>query len=80
MTQPTDDLLRRSAIFRRLTPEDRQRMAAVALVREFQKGGVLFTEGDPSEFLYTVVAGRVKVFKTTARGTDVILEIFGPGD
>jgi CRP/FNR family transcriptional regulator, nitrogen oxide reductase regulator len=26
------------------------------------------------------VSGRVKVFKTTARGTDVILEIFGPGD
>jgi CRP/FNR family transcriptional regulator, nitrogen oxide reductase regulator len=26
------------------------------------------------------VNGRVKVFKTTARGTDVILEIFGPGD
>jgi hypothetical protein len=22
----------------------------------------------------------VKVFKTTARGTDVILELFGPGD
>src|SRR5581483_1821902 len=36
--------------------------------------------GDPSEQLYTVIDGRVKVFKTTPRGTDVILEIFGPGD
>jgi CRP-like cAMP-binding protein len=27
-----------------------------------------------------VVVGRVKVFKTTPRGADVILEIFGPGD
>jgi CRP/FNR family transcriptional regulator, nitrogen oxide reductase regulator len=27
-----------------------------------------------------VMTGRVKVFKTTARGTDVILELFGPGD
>ena len=41
---------------------------------------MLFSEGDGSDLLYTVVSGRVKVFKTTARGTDVILEIFGPGD
>lgn len=76
----SDEVLRRSPIFRRLMPEDRQRLATVAVVREFQKGARLFTEGDPSDFFYTVISGRVKVFKTTARGTDVILEIFGPGD
>lgn len=75
-----DDLLRRSTIFRRLTPDDRQRLAAVTTLREFDKGTMLFSEGDGSDLLYTVVTGRVKVFKTTARGTDVILEIFGPGD
>ena len=41
---------------------------------------MLFNEGDAADQLYTVVTGRVKVFKMTARGTDVILEIFGPGD
>jgi CRP/FNR family transcriptional regulator, nitrogen oxide reductase regulator len=75
-----DDLLRRSALFRRLTPEDRQRLAAVASLRDFDKGALLFGEGDASDFLFTVVTGRVKVFKTTARGSDVILELFGPGD
>ena len=80
MEEKIDQALRRSAIFRRLTPEDRQRIAAVAMVREFDKASTLFSEGDGSDFLYTVLAGRVKVFKTTARGTDVILEIFGPGD
>ena len=67
-------------MFRRLTPEDRQRLGAVASTRDFDKGAMLFSEGDGSEFLYTVITGRVKVFKTTARGTDVILELFGPGD
>jgi len=75
-----DEILRRTIMFRRLTPEDRQRLAAVATVRDFDKGALLFSEGDASDFLYTVVSGRVKVFKTTARGSDVILEIFGPGD
>ena len=80
MPAPTDDLLRRSTIFRRLSVEDRQRLSAVASVREYDKGQALFTEGDASDFLFTVVTGRVKVYKMTARGSDVILEIFGPGD
>jgi CRP-like cAMP-binding protein len=80
MPQNLDEMLRKTTIFRRLSPNDRQRLAAVAAVRAYDKGAPLFGEGDASDELYTVVDGRVKVFKTTARGTDVILEIFGPGD
>jgi len=75
-----DELLRKSPMFRRLGPEDRQRLASMALVREFEKNALIFSEGDASDFLFTITSGRVKIFKTTARGTDVILEIFGPGD
>lgn len=80
MTDTLDDTLRRSTIFRRLSPDDRQRLAAVARLRSYDKGTLLFNEGDASDQLYTLVEGRVKVFKTTARGANVILEIFGPGD
>jgi len=80
MSDNLDDVLRGTTIFRRLSADDRQRLADASSVRAFAKGAVLFREGDPSDELYTVVSGRVKVFKTTARGTDVILEIFGPGD
>ena len=80
MNEQMEEALRRSVLFQRLKPDDRQRLAAVASVREFEKGAMLFSEGDGSELLYTVLSGRVKVFKTTPRGTDVILEIFGPGD
>lgn len=80
MPEQIEEVLRRSTIFRRFTPEDRHRLAEVASVRTFDKGDLLFNEGDPSDLMYTVVTGRVKVFKVTPRGTDVILEIFGPGD
>jgi CRP/FNR family transcriptional regulator, nitrogen oxide reductase regulator len=80
MADNLEDLLRRTTIFRRLTLDDRRRLAAIAGVRSFDKGARLFNEGDASDHLYTIVDGRVKVFKTTPRGTDVILEIFGPGD
>lgn len=75
-----DEILRKTTIFRRLTSEDRLRLVGVAHVREFEKGMTLFGEGDASDSLFTVITGRVKVSKMTARGTDVILEIFGPGD
>jgi CRP/FNR family transcriptional regulator, nitrogen oxide reductase regulator len=80
MADTIDDVLRRSPMFRRVAPEDRQQLASVARMRAFEKGEMLFGEGDPSDCLYTVVTGRVKVFKATARGSDLILEIFGPGD
>ena len=75
-----DETLRRSTIFRRLASDDRERLATVASTRDYDKGAFIFSEGDSSEMFFTVVAGRVKVFKTTPRGSDVILELFGPGD
>jgi CRP/FNR family transcriptional regulator len=80
MPEALDEVLRQTTIFRRVTPDDRRRLAAVANLRAYEKGDILFREGEPSDLLYTVASGRVKVFKTTARGSDVILELFGPGD
>lgn len=80
MELATDDALKESAIFRRLGAQDRQRLAAVAHLKQFAKGDTIFGEGDPSDLFYTVVSGRVKITKMTPVGKDIILEIFGPGD
>jgi CRP-like cAMP-binding protein len=75
-----DDQLRTCVLFRPLSPEDLRRLADVALVRTYEKAAVLFSEGDASNFLYTIVSGRAKVVKMLPSGKEVILEIFGPGD
>jgi CRP-like cAMP-binding protein len=80
MQDAFEGILRRTTIFRGLSADDRRRLSAIASLRQFEKGEALFREGDASDHLVTVLTGRVKVVKTTARGTDVILEIFGPGD
>jgi CRP/FNR family transcriptional regulator len=80
MAESIEDALRQTTIFRRLGAEDRARLAAVASIRSFEKGATLFREGDVSDHLFTVVTGHVKIVKTTPRGADVILHIFGPGD
>lgn len=80
MPTAIEEALRSSSLFRRVAPEDRQRLSSVAHVRAYGRGDVIFREGDPSEAFYTVIAGRVKIFKVLPSGKEVILEIFGAGD
>jgi CRP-like cAMP-binding protein len=79
MVRPTAAVLAKIPLFRRVGPDDRERLAAVGQIRTYDHGDRVFDEDDPSDFFYIVVTGRVKVFKHTPSGGDVILEIFGPG-
>ncbi|MEI6244114.1 MAG: Crp/Fnr family transcriptional regulator [Acidobacteriota bacterium] len=74
------DALARLPLFRRVSPEDRGRVASVSSVRHFQRGDTIFAEGDAPDIFVTVLTGHVKVFKQTPAGKDVILDLFGPGD
>ena len=73
-------LLQTMPIFRKLSAEDRARLAPHTRVRDYVRGEQIFIEGSPSDRFYAIASGRVKVFKTTPAGKDVILEIFGVGD
>ena len=77
---PDDDLLRRLPFFRRLSPQLRARVAEVARIKPYERGELIFSEGDPSDAFMVIVDGRVKVFKSTPAGKEIILEIFGAGD
>jgi CRP-like cAMP-binding protein len=67
-------------LFKRVSADDRDRLTAVARLRDYDRGDHIFREGDPSEMFFVVVSGRVKVYKHGPEGHDVILEMFGPGD
>ncbi len=80
MSVPIEAVLRVNPLYRKLSEEDRRRLAEVAQLRSFARGETLFAEGDPSELLHTIIDGRVKVVKVLPVGREVILEILGPGD
>ena len=80
MSVPSDDLLRKIPLFKRVSPGDRARIAAVAHLKHYAPGAVIFREGDAGDTFLTIVEGRVKVFKATPAGKEIILEIFGAGD
>ena len=67
-------------MFRRVSPGDRQHVLEVARVQHFARGAPIFQEGDPAETFLAIIEGRVKVFKSTPAGKEIILEIFGKGD
>jgi CRP/FNR family transcriptional regulator len=75
-----EELLRKTPIFSRLSPPDRQAIAETARVREFARGETIFEQDSPSDAFYAIASGRVKIFKMMPNGKDVILEVFGPGD
>ncbi len=80
MSAPDDELLRRLPLFRRVSPALRAKVADVARLRSHERGQLIFAEGDPSDAFIIIVSGRVKVFKSTPAGKEIILEIFGAGD
>jgi CRP-like cAMP-binding protein len=75
-----EEAFRATVLYRPLSGDDQARLADVSVLRSYDKGAPLFSEGDPSDFLYTIVTGRAKVVKLLESGKEVILEIFGPGD
>ncbi len=48
--------------------------------KTMQRGEVIFREGELSDTLFFVVAGAVKIFKTSAQGKEQILSIARPGE
>jgi CRP-like cAMP-binding protein len=49
-------------------------------VREYQRGEILFIEGEPAHVYFIVGEGQVKVFQSSAEGFEVILHMLGPGE
>ena len=80
MSPDSETLLRSCALFSRLTAEDRRKVAEISVERHYDKGDQVFAEGDPSDLIFTVIAGRVKVVKAILGGKELIIEILGPGD
>jgi CRP/FNR family transcriptional regulator, cyclic AMP receptor protein len=63
-----------------LDPEDRAAFIGVGRPRRYSRGATIVIQGDHSETVFVVVAGRVKISQVTPDGREVVLAIDGPGD
>src|SRR3981081_1732713 len=74
------ELLARVPVFSTLVPADLQRIAELAVPREFDPGQVVFREGDSSDTCYIVHSGRARAVREHSDGRTITLATFGPGD
>ena len=65
--------LRRVPLFSGLTEQQIERLAAGSVRRNFPRGRVIVTEGEPSQSLYILLSGRAKVQRSDTEGKEVIM-------
>jgi len=84
--KPTTDtltakaVLLRNYLFRGLPEPAIDRLAALAVRRGYDKGAIIFAQGDQGDALYGVAAGRIRISACGSGGQEVFLNIMEPGD
>ncbi len=73
-------VLQRNYLFRGLPDAALERIASLASRRSYQKGAVIFVQGERGDALFGVIAGRVRISASGAGGQEVFLNIMEPGD
>jgi CRP/FNR family cyclic AMP-dependent transcriptional regulator len=62
-------------------PEDQLRIITTLVTRKSTpRSTTIMAGGDPTDHLYIVLSGRLKVMMSDAEGKEVILSILGPGE
>jgi CRP/FNR family transcriptional regulator len=81
-SQPPDliSFLSQTMMFQDLSVEQLAEIARIAIAQSYNKGDVIFHQGDEGIGFFVVKSGRVKVFKVSGDGKEQILHIFGSGD
>jgi len=73
-------VLQKNFLFRGLPDSALERIAALATRRNYSKGTVIFSQGQPGDALFGVIAGQVRISASGTAGQEVFLNIMEPGD
>lgn len=72
------DTLRGIAYFAGLSRGELQELACRLGQRRYRPGEMIFWQGDPCPGLYVVVRGRVRIFRVSPEGREVVVRVLGP--
>jgi len=65
-------------LFQELSRDENNRLYEISSLKEYKKGNIIFYEGDEPRKLQLLLDGIVKVYKSDAKGNEVILHFFQP--
>lgn len=69
------DLIRKCPLFAGLKDQDLQQVRAIATLRNVKKKDVLFSDGEEARGFYTLLSGKVKLYKISPEGKEQILHV-----
>jgi len=73
-------VLRAVPLFASFTDEQLRAIGTMVKRRSAPRNSTIMAAGDPTDSLYIVLSGRLKVMMSDADGREVILTIIGPGE
>ncbi|MFH1574477.1 MAG: Crp/Fnr family transcriptional regulator [Acidobacteriota bacterium] len=74
------EFIRRVPLFATLSESEFQNLEHAFHVKSYRKNQIIFLEEETGNYMYIVLAGKVKVTKATPGGKETILAIHQPGD
>jgi CRP/FNR family cyclic AMP-dependent transcriptional regulator len=79
VTDEIVEVLLGTSLLGQVPDADLKAIADAARIRDFRRGQVVFTAGDPGDTVVVVISGRVKVVLHSADGGDLTLTMVEPG-
>lgn len=78
---PSDwQIVRSTPLFRALADDVALSLVDSQAVRRFEKGTLLFQQGDPADAFYVVLDGWVKLYRITPDGGEAVVGVFRRGE
>ena len=77
---PAKKILERNFLFRELPEPLLDQLAGLSQRRRFDKGDIVFAEGDTGNALYGVISGVIRITTSNADGKQVFLNMMERGD
>ena len=80
MMRPDNEaVLRKTPLFAALSEAELRALSQRVKSRHFDRGELLFNEGDACSGLFLVASGKIRIFKVSAGGREQVLAMEGPG-
>lgn len=73
-------IISKTPLFDGLPENQLEDIRKITVSKHFNKGEVVFIEGDEGIGFFIVVDGKVKIYKVSSEGKEQILHIFGPNE
>lgn len=79
MSESVEAVLRKTPLFTSLSEDELQALRRRVATKQYDRGEILFGEGDACRGLYIVSSGKIRIFKLSASGREQTLAIEGAG-